>query len=31
VNAVAPAMFRTRMIEAILDRAEVLVADSMLD
>lgn len=29
VNAVAPAMFRTRMTEAILDRAEALVADAM--
>ena len=29
VNAVAPAMFRTRMTEAILDRAEALVAGSM--
>ncbi len=29
VNAVAPAMFRTRMTEAILDRAEAVVADSM--
>ncbi|MGH2496957.1 MAG: glucose 1-dehydrogenase [Ktedonobacteraceae bacterium] len=29
VNAVAPAMFRTRMTEAILDRAEALVADTM--
>src|SRR6266566_3912309 len=29
VNAVAPAMFRTRMTEAILDRAEAVVAGSM--
>src|SRR6266571_8046341 len=29
VNAVAPAMFRTRMTEAILDRAEAVVADAM--
>jgi NAD(P)-dependent dehydrogenase (short-subunit alcohol dehydrogenase family) len=29
VNAVAPAMFRTRMTEAILDRAEAIVADAM--
>ena len=29
VNAVAPAMFRTRMTEAILDRAEADVADAM--
>ena len=29
VNAVAPAMFRTRMTEAILDRAEALVAETM--
>jgi NAD(P)-dependent dehydrogenase (short-subunit alcohol dehydrogenase family) len=29
VNAVAPGMFRTRMTEAILDRAEALVADAM--
>jgi NAD(P)-dependent dehydrogenase (short-subunit alcohol dehydrogenase family) len=29
VNAVAPAMFRTRMTEAILDRAEAIVADTM--
>ncbi|MFL5654827.1 MAG: glucose 1-dehydrogenase [Ktedonobacteraceae bacterium] len=29
VNAVAPAMFRTRMTEAILDRAEAVVAESM--
>ena len=29
VNAVAPAMFRTRMTEAILDRAEAAVADAM--
>lgn len=29
VNAVAPAMFRTRMTEAILDRAEAVVANSM--
>ncbi|HEY6408795.1 MAG TPA: glucose 1-dehydrogenase [Ktedonobacteraceae bacterium] len=29
VNSIAPAMFRTRMTEAILDRAEALVADSM--
>ncbi len=29
VNAVAPAMFRTRITEAILDRAEALVADAM--
>jgi NAD(P)-dependent dehydrogenase (short-subunit alcohol dehydrogenase family) len=29
VNAVAPAMFRTRMTEAILDRAESIVADAM--
>ncbi|QBD82165.1 glucose 1-dehydrogenase [Ktedonosporobacter rubrisoli] len=29
VNAVAPAMFRTRMTEAILDRSEQLVAEAM--
>ena len=29
LGAVAPAMFRTRMTEAILDRAEALVADAM--
>src|SRR6266849_2746844 len=29
VNAIAPGMFRTRMTEAILDRAEALVADAM--
>ena len=29
MNAVAPAMFRTRMTEAILDRAEAVVAGSM--
>lgn len=29
VNAVAPAMFRTRMTEAILDRAEAVVAEAM--
>ena len=29
VNAIAPAMFRTRMTEAILDRAEAIVADTM--
>jgi len=29
VNCVAPAMFRTRMTEAILDRAEALVAETM--
>jgi NAD(P)-dependent dehydrogenase (short-subunit alcohol dehydrogenase family) len=29
VNAVAPAMFRTRMTEAILDRAEELIANAM--
>jgi len=29
VNAVAPAMFRTRMTEAILDRAEALIAETM--
>src|SRR5258708_17241862 len=29
VNAVAPAMFRTRMTEAILDRAEAVVARSI--
>ncbi len=29
VNAVAPAMFRTRMTEAILDRAEAIVAETM--
>jgi NAD(P)-dependent dehydrogenase (short-subunit alcohol dehydrogenase family) len=29
VNAVAPAMFRTRMTEAILERAEAMVADTM--
>lgn len=29
VNAIAPGMFRTRMTEAILDRAEAIVADAM--
>src|SRR6266516_3916608 len=29
VNAIAPGMFRTRMTEAILDRAEAVVADAM--
>ncbi|MBO0791463.1 MAG: SDR family oxidoreductase, partial [Ktedonobacteraceae bacterium] len=29
VNAIAPAMFRTRMTEAILQRAEALVANAM--
>jgi NAD(P)-dependent dehydrogenase (short-subunit alcohol dehydrogenase family) len=29
VNAIAPGMFKTRMTEAILDRAEAIVADAM--